>query len=55
MYLTALDNEERTKKGKSMIIGGVTAIVMIYGAYAVVNTILASKQLALLPPLNLIA
>jgi len=43
MYLTAMDNEEQSKKGKTMIIGGITGIVMIYGAYALVNTILSGK------------
>jgi hypothetical protein len=47
-YLVALDNEERAKIGKNMIIGGITGIVIIYSAYAVVNTIAASK-LAFLP------
>jgi hypothetical protein len=43
MYLTALENEERAKKGKEMIIAGVVAIVIIYGAYALVNTLTAAK------------
>jgi predicted small integral membrane protein len=38
LYLTALDDEDRTKKAKSMIIGGVMGIVIIYSAYALVNT-----------------
>jgi len=38
MYLTALDNEERSKKAKAMIVGGITGIVIIYSAYALVNT-----------------
>jgi len=48
MYLTALDNEERIQKAKRMIIGGVTGIVIIYAAYAIINTI-AAEELALLP------
>jgi len=47
MYLTALDNEERANKGKRMITAGVVAIVMIYGAYALVNT-LTTANLAML-------
>jgi hypothetical protein len=39
MYLTALDNEERATKAKRMIVEGVVAIVIIYGAYALVNTL----------------
>jgi hypothetical protein len=39
MYLTAMENEDRSKKGKQMIIAGVVAIVVIYGAYAIVNTL----------------
>ena len=39
MYLTALENEDRANKAKRMIVEGVVAIVIIYGAYALVNTI----------------
>lgn len=38
LYLTALDNEDRTNTARSMIIAGIVAIVIIYGAYALVNT-----------------
>jgi hypothetical protein len=38
-YLSALDNEERVNKAKRMIVAGITAIVIIYAAYALVNTI----------------
>ena len=38
LYLSALDDEERTKKARSMIVAGVTGIVIIYSAYALVNT-----------------
>ena len=38
LYLTALDNEDRAKTGRGMIIAGIVAIVIIYGAYALVNT-----------------
>jgi hypothetical protein len=47
-YMAAMDNEERAQKAKRMIVGGVTGIVLIYAAYAIVNTIAASK-VALLP------
>jgi hypothetical protein len=47
-YLNARTNEERAKRAKNMIVGGVTGIVIIYSAYAIVNTIAASK-LAFLP------
>lgn len=43
MYLTALADEARSKKGKQMIIAGVVAIVIIYGAYALVNTLTSAK------------
>jgi len=46
-YLTSFDNEERTTKAKNMIVGGVTGIIIIYSAVAIVNT-LTSKNLA--PP-----
>jgi len=49
VYLTALDNEERANQGKRMIVAGIVAIVIIYGAYAIVNTI-TSANLALLNP-----
>lgn len=38
LYLTALDNEDRAKTARGMIIAGIVAIVIIYGAYALVNT-----------------
>lgn len=47
MYMTALENEERVKKAQRMIVAGVVAIAMIYGAYAIVNTVTAA-QLGLL-------
>jgi len=47
-YLTAMDNEERANQAKRMIVGGVTGIVIIYAAYAIVNTVTAEK-IALLP------
>lgn len=47
MWLTALDNEERATKAKRMIVEGVVAIVIIYGAYAMVNT-LTSADIGLL-------
>jgi hypothetical protein len=50
-YLTAFDNEERAKKGKQMIVGGITGVVIIYAAYAIVNTIAAQKSLTFLPAL----
>ena len=43
MYLTAMDNEERSQKAKKMIVGGVTGIIMIYSAFAIVNTITSEK------------
>lgn len=47
LYLTALENEEQANKGRRMIVYGVVAIVLIYGAYALVNT-LTSANLGLL-------
>jgi hypothetical protein len=46
-YLTAFDDEDRTTKAKGMIVGGVTGIIIIYSAVAIVNT-LTSVNLA--PP-----
>lgn len=43
MYLTALDNEERANKAKRMIVEGVVAIVIVYGAYALVNTLTSAN------------
>ncbi|MBU1018274.1 pilin [Patescibacteria group bacterium] len=48
MYLTAFENEERAKTAKNMIIGGVTGIIFIYAAYALVNTFFSPADL--LPP-----
>ncbi len=42
-YLTALDDEERVTKGKMMIVGGVTGIIVIYVAYAIINTLLTAS------------
>jgi hypothetical protein len=38
LYLFYFDNEERLKQAHIMMIGGVTGIVIIYSAYALVNT-----------------
>ncbi len=50
MYLTALDNEEVANKAKRMIVAGVTAIVIIYSAYAIVNTLTAETFTSLITP-----
>ncbi len=42
MYLTALDNEDRANTAKKMIIAGVTGIVIVYAAFALVNTFLTA-------------
>ena len=42
MYMTALDNDERMGKAKKMIVGGITAVVVIYASYALVNTLASS-------------
>jgi hypothetical protein len=47
LYLTAMDNEDRSGKAKRMIVGGVTGIVIIYSAYALINTVTAGKFAAL--------
>jgi hypothetical protein len=44
-YMTALENEERAKKARAMIVAGVTGIVIIYAAYALVNTFYAAPAL----------
>jgi len=38
LYMTAFQDEEKTGKAKQMIIGGITGIVVIYSAYAIVST-----------------
>ncbi len=43
MFLSALDNEERATKAKRMITEGVVAIVIIYGAYAMANTVTSAN------------
>ena len=45
-YLTALENEDRAKKARAMIVAGVTGIVIIYAAYALVNTFYAAPVLS---------
>lgn len=45
MYLTALDSDEKIQKAKRMIVGGITGIIIIYSAYAIINTI-STEQLA---------
>lgn len=42
-YLTAMDDETRAEKGKKMIVGGITGIVIIYAAYALVNTVVQGR------------
>lgn len=42
MYLTAFENEDRANQAKRMIAGGITGIIMIYAAYALVNTFVAT-------------
>lgn len=49
MYLTAFENEDRANKAKTMIVGGVTGIVIIYAAYALVNTFLITDLIPALP------
>ncbi len=44
-YLTALENEDRAKKARAMIVAGVTGIVIIYAAYALVNTFYTAPEL----------
>ena len=43
MYMTAFENEEHANKAKRMIVGGITGIVIIYSAYAIVNTLIGSR------------
>jgi len=42
MYLTAFENEDRAKKARKMITAGVTGIVLVYMAYALVNTFMTA-------------
>lgn len=48
MYLTSFGNDEGNQKAKRMIIGGVTGVIIVFAAYAIVNTITAEK-LAFIP------
>lgn len=38
LYLTAFQNEEKLNKAKKMIVAGVTGIIIIYAAFALVST-----------------
>lgn len=38
MFLTSFNNEDQANKAKRMIIAGITGIVIIYAAFAIVNT-----------------
>ena len=40
MYLTALDNEERAKKGRTLIVTGIIGIIIIFASYTFVNTMI---------------
>lgn len=42
-YLIAMENEEEAKKAMRLIIAGVTGVIMIYGAYALVRTFVTAK------------
>jgi len=43
MYATAAGEEERMEQAKRLLLSAVIGIVIIYGAFAVVSTVLASK------------
>lgn len=49
MYLTAFQNEEKLNKAKKMIIAGVTGIIIIYAAFALVNTFMTELPTEALP------
>ncbi len=40
-YLTAFDNEERQSKARRLIVAGVTGIIIVYSAFAIVNTFIS--------------
>ncbi len=44
LYVTAVDNEENTKKAQKIILGAVIGIVLSMGAYALVNTVVTFKR-----------
>lgn len=50
LYLTALEKDEQATKGKRMIVAGVTAIIIIYAAFALVNTFITGTPSALPAP-----
>jgi len=40
--MTAFENEDRAKKARKMITAGVTGIVLVYMAYALVTTFMTA-------------
>lgn len=43
MYATAGSDEERTSQAKRLVIAAVMGIILIYGAFAIVSTVIASQ------------
>lgn len=43
LYLVSFGNEEQLNQAKRMLAGGITGIIIIYSAFAIVNTLLASE------------
>jgi len=43
IYMTAFEQEERAQKARRMIVAGVSAIVIIYAAFALVNTLIGTR------------
>lgn len=52
LYLGALDNEERANKARRLITSGVTAIAVIFAAYALVNTFIGTPDTGLVEVIN---
>ncbi|MFH0776519.1 MAG: hypothetical protein V1936_02810 [Patescibacteria group bacterium] len=44
LYLTAMGNDEQTKKAKKILVWVVLGIVIIFSAYAIVNTVLSGNS-----------
>lgn len=42
-WLTSMSNEDRTKKAKGFVVGGITGIIIVYTASAIVNTVIHSS------------
>ena len=54
LYITALGNDEHMNRAKRMLVGGITGIIIVYAAYAIINTIIANPDISALDNINLV-